>query len=281
MALAQVAGLAVRSWGPPSPEGPVVLALHGLTSTSAVWADLADRLDVPVVAPDLPGRGFSVASAAGPGLRGLAREVLRSVDELGLRRVVVVGHSLGAFLAPLVVAGLGERVVGTVLLDGGVAPEPSMLLRPLVVRGVFGVQTRRLVRDFADADAYTAVAEGAAAANRPDLHAAFRAWSQAVLRPSGQGVRPSLDAKRLVADAVDSLTREPHLAELATTGAPVHLVAAARGADDTKPAFLSGNAIAAGNRVVPHLTWERVEANHATMLFDPAAAAAVRELLSS
>ena len=146
---------------------------------------------------------------------------------------------------------MGQRVVGTVLLDGGVAPEPSVLLRPLVVRGVFGGQTRRLVRDSADADGCTAVAEGAAA------------------------------AKRLVADAVDSLTREPHLAELATTGAPVHLVAAARGADDTEPAFLSGNAIAAGNRVVPHLTWERVEANHATVLFDPAAAAAVRELLSS
>ncbi|WP_380161220.1 alpha/beta fold hydrolase [Kineococcus sp. R86509] len=281
MALAQVAGLAVRSWGDPAPDGPVVLALHGLTSTSAVWADLAGRLDVPVVAPDLPGRGFSVAAAAGPGLAGLAREVVRSVDELGLRRVVVVGHSMGAFLAPLVVEGLGERVVATVLLDGGVAPEPSMLLKPLVVRGVFGVQTRRLVRDFPDVDTYTAVAEGAAAANRPDLQTGFRAWAEAVLRPSGQGFRPNLDARRLVADAVDSLTRAPHLGLLVAAGAPVHLVAAAHGADDTRPAFLSGNAIAAGNRVVPHLTWERVEANHATMLFDPAAAAAVRELLSS
>ena len=281
MVLAQIAGLAVRSWGDPAPEEPVVLALHGLTSTSAVWADLAARLDVPVVAPDLPGRGSSVAATAGPGLPGLAREVVRTVDQLGLRRVVVVGHSMGAFLAPLVVDGLGDRVLGTVLLDGGVPPERSMLLTPLVVRGIFGLQTRRLIRHWDDVDSFTAAAEGSAGANRPDLRDGLRAWSHAVLRPEGDGFRPNLDGRRLVADAVDSLTRTPHLATLSTGPAPVHLIAAAHGADDARPPFLSGNAIAAGSRVVPRLTWERVEANHATMLFDPAAAAAVWELLRS
>jgi lipase len=278
--LTQIHGLAVRSWGDPQPEQPVVLALHGLTSTSAVWADLATRLpDVPVLAPDLPGRGLSVAAQAGPGLPGLAAEVIRVVDELGLRRVVVLGHSMGSFLAPLVVDQLDARAVGTVLLDGGVPPEPSLLLNPLVVRTLFTLQMRRVVRTWPDVDRYTAAAEGGATANRPDLHPGFRAWAEAVLEPDGSGWRPRLDPRRLVADSIDTLARPPHLARLGKSSAPVHLIAADHGADDSKPPFLSDRAIGAGSRVIPRLTWERVDANHATMLFDPAAAAAVGELL--
>ncbi|WP_432560984.1 alpha/beta fold hydrolase [Kineococcus sp. SYSU DK003] len=279
MALAQVAGLAVRSWGAPGGDQPVVLALHGLTSTSAVWTDLAGRLDVPVVAPDLPGRGFSQDCPAGPGLPGLAAEVLRSAAELDLRDVVVVGHSMGAFLAPLVADGLGNRVTGVVLLDGGVAPEHSPLLNPVLVRLLFGIQVARTVRTWPDAEAYAAKVEGGAAADRPDLHEGFLEWARAVLRPHGAGFRPNLDRRRLVADAVDSLTRPPHLPLLAGLEVPVHLITAAHGAHDGRPAFLSENAIAAGSRVVPRMTWERVAASHATMLFDPAAAAAVRGFL--
>jgi lipase len=277
--LTQVEGLAVRGWRERRPGTPVVLALHGLTSTSAVWSDLAGRLEAPVIAPDLPGRGFSKDSPARPGLSGLAAAVLRSADALGLDDVVVVGHSMGAFLAPLVVHGLGERVRGVVLLDGGVSPDPSPLVRPLAVRALFGLQMARLQRTFPDVDSYSRAAEGNWSANRPELAGALRAWSESILQPGPKGLRPNLSARRIVGDAVDSLTRPPHLALLRNADVPVHLIAAAHGADDTKPAFLSENAIAAGSRVVPRVTWERVAANHATMLFDPAAAAAVQELL--
>jgi len=282
MQLMPIAGLTVRTWGDPSPDRPVVLALHGLTSTSAVWADLAARLpDVAIIAPDLPGRGFSVTTQAGPGLPGLAEAVVRVTEDLCLTRVVVVGHSMGAFLVPLVVDRLQTRAVAALLLDGGVPPEPSPLMKPLIVRTLFTVQLRRLVRDWSDIDRYTATAEGGAAANRPDLHPGFRAWSEAVLEPRGDQWRPRLDPRRLVADAIDTLARPPHLGELQHSTAPVHLIAAAHGGTDTKPAFLSEAAIEAGAGTVPRLTWERVQANHATMLFDPATAAAVTELLGS
>ena len=280
MPLIQLAGLAVRTWGEVEPEEPTVVALHGLTSTSAVWDDLAARLpDVPVLAPDLPGRGGSVDVPAAAGLAGLAETVVRAVDAAGLRRVVVVGHSMGAFLAPLVAQRLGGLDEAVVLLDGGVPPERSLLLRPLLVRTLFSLQMRRVVRTWPDVDAYTRVAEGGAADHRPDLHAGFRAWSEAVLAPHGDGLRPRLDARRIVADAVDSLTRPAHLPELRDASAPVHLLAAARGADDGKPAFLTDAAVAAGQAFLPRLTWQRVDANHATLLFDPATAGVVDELL--
>ena len=154
-------------------------------------------------------------------------------------------------------------------------PARTPLHRPLVVRTLFGVQMRRLDRAWTDVDRYTAAAEGRAAADRPDLHDGFRAWSQAVLRPDRGALRPALDRQRVVADGVDSLSRPPHLALLGRTAAPVHLVAAAHGGDDARAPFLSDEAVASGVRAVPRLSWERVQANHATMLFDPAVAAGV------
>ncbi len=194
---------------------------------------------------------------------------------------MVVGHSMGAFLAPLVVEGLGPRAVAAVLLDGGAAPARSPLHRPLVVRALFGVQMRRLVRGWPDVDRYTAVAEGRAATDRPDLHDGFRTWSEAVLRPHGAVLRPDLDPRRVVADAVDSLCRPPHLELLQRSAAPVQLLAAAHGADDARAPFLSDEAVAAAARLVPRLGWERVEANHATMLFDPAVAASVEDVATT
>ncbi len=280
MDVTQLAGLGIRTWGEVHRGRATVLALHGLTSTSVVWNDLAGRLDdLAVFAPDLPGRGLSVSAAAAPGLPGLADAVVAVVEASSLERVLVVGHSMGAFLAPLVVDRLGDRVVGTVLLDGGVPPDPSILFNPLAVRTLFTVQMRRLTRDWTDIELYTRTAEGGAAANRPDLHPQFRAWSEAVLHSDGLTMRPRLDRRRIVADAVDTLARPPHLSRLAHSHGPVHLIAAARGANDTRPAFLSEKAIAAGRLVVPRLTSERVDANHATMLFDPAAAAAVAQQL--
>src|SRR5262245_4889516 len=90
-----VAGLAMAEWGPAS-GSPVVLALHGLTSTSEVWRAVAGALpNMRVVAPDLPGRAGSTEVPAGPGLPGHAQAVLRLADELQLHDVIVVGHSMG------------------------------------------------------------------------------------------------------------------------------------------------------------------------------------------
>ncbi|WP_336922564.1 alpha/beta fold hydrolase [Aquipuribacter sp. SD81] len=273
-----VAGLGVRRWSGRTDDGPVVLALHGLTATSAVWDDLARRTPLPVVAPDLPGRGASVAAPAGPGLTGLAEAVLDVVDALGLQRVVVVGHSMGAFLAPLVTDGLGSRAVGTVLLDGGAPPARSLLHRPFVVRALLGLQLRRLVRAWTSVDAYTAAAEGRLVVERPDLRDGVRAWSEAVLRPHGGALRPALDPARVVADGVDSLCRPAHLPLLRRATTPVHLLAASHGADGRRAPFLSDEAVTDAVRLVPRLGWQRVPATHASLLFDAAVAAAVRRV---
>ncbi|MEU4625616.1 alpha/beta fold hydrolase [Actinoplanes sp. NPDC023801] len=112
-------GLRVREGGA---DGPLLLLLHGLGATGAVWSGwesvLARRWPGRWVAPDLPGHGGS-AELAGYTFQALADAVRPLVDPDG--RTVVLGHSLGGVLAltlagqvPLAgVVGLGIKVAWT------------------------------------------------------------------------------------------------------------------------------------------------------------------------
>ena len=185
---------------------------------------------------------------------------------------MLVGHSMGAFLAPLVAADLGGRVRRVVLVDGGVAPARSVRLRRPVVRTLFSVQMRLVDRRWPSPQAHLDKVEGKALAARPDLAPAVLEWVEYSLAADG---RPRLAPRRLVADAVDTLAGSPTLPALAGSDVPVHLVAATGGADDTKASFLSDEAIGLAQGAVPRLTWERSDANHLTVLFDPLVAAAL------
>ncbi|MET0419853.1 MAG: alpha/beta fold hydrolase [Actinoplanes sp.] len=271
-----IAGLACADWNPGG--SPTVLALHGLTSTSEVWRAFAEALpQARVIAPDLPGRGGSVDVRTGPGLAGHAAAVVRVADELDLDDIVLVGHSMGAFLAPLVAAGLDARVRRVVLLDGGVAPERSAMMRRPVVRALFWLQTRVLTRRWRDVEAYVNAMERHAIVNRPDLRPRLLEWADYMLAadPSG-GVRARVDRRRLLDDAVDALTGPATLPALAGLPMPVHLIVAAHGKDDRAKPFISDASLAAGQAALPRLTAERVAGNHLTMLFDPAVAAATK-----
>ena len=83
-------------------QGPVMLLLHGAGAATHSWRDLAPRLarDFTVVAPDLPGHGFTqTPNAAGLSLNGMARGVTSLLKALDLRPQLAVGHSAGAAIA--------------------------------------------------------------------------------------------------------------------------------------------------------------------------------------
>lgn len=78
--------------------GPVVLLLHGTASATHTWRRLLPALapSATVVAPDLPGHGFTVAGEDALSLPGMAHAVRALLDTLQLEPVVVAGHSAGA-----------------------------------------------------------------------------------------------------------------------------------------------------------------------------------------
>jgi lipase len=109
-------------------EGPdPVLALHGITAQHRSFNAVARHLESSggIVGLDLRGRGDSGKPPEGSyGLEAHARDVVRTLDHLGVERGVICGHSMGAFVALKTAFLYPERVAALVLLDGG-WPRPA------------------------------------------------------------------------------------------------------------------------------------------------------------
>jgi magnesium chelatase accessory protein len=80
-------------------SGPCLLLLHGAGSSTHTWRRLLPALarDFHVVAPDLPGQGFSRPGARGRyGLAEMSADIARLLADQDLSPDGIVGHSAGA-----------------------------------------------------------------------------------------------------------------------------------------------------------------------------------------
>ena len=138
---------------------PVVLALHGITANGLAWQALADELvrrhgvgGVRVLAPDLRGRAAS-RDVPGPyGIAAHAADTSAIASAFG-GHPVLVGHSMGAFVAASAAAKEPDRYRGLVLVDGGLGfPAPASCDVDAALTAVIGPAMTRLsmVFDFPD-----------------------------------------------------------------------------------------------------------------------------------
>jgi magnesium chelatase accessory protein len=80
-------------------QGPDLLLLHGTGAATHSWAGLLPLLarQARVIAPDLPGHGFTAAPPLSQlSLPGMAHAVAALLAALGARPTLAVGHSAGA-----------------------------------------------------------------------------------------------------------------------------------------------------------------------------------------
>lgn len=112
--------LAALAWG--DDQAPTWLALHGWLDNAASFSRLAprlvDALGIRVVAIDFAGHGLSRHRRGDYALWDYCHDLLDACDHLGLARVPLLAHSMGAGVACLTAAALPERVETLVLLDG-------------------------------------------------------------------------------------------------------------------------------------------------------------------
>jgi pimeloyl-ACP methyl ester carboxylesterase len=100
-------------------DGRPVLALHGWPQHHWEYRDLL--ADPPpgmrIIAPDLPGYGWSGPPPHKWAKEDVASDVLALLDALGLDRVLLVAHDWGAFVGYLMVLRAPERFDGYLALN--------------------------------------------------------------------------------------------------------------------------------------------------------------------
>ena len=113
-------------------NGRPVLFLHGGALTAHTWdlVCLALRTDFHCLALDQRGHGDSEWSPVldyGPDAH--VRDIRGLIEQLGLERPVLVGHSLGGLNAMVYATTAAERLGGIALVDVGPEPQPGAVKR--------------------------------------------------------------------------------------------------------------------------------------------------------
>jgi pimeloyl-ACP methyl ester carboxylesterase len=119
-------------------EGPVVVLVHGMASSSETWAPVLDRLaaHARVIAPDLLGHGATAKPRTDYSIGAHANTVRDLMAALGVERATIVGHSLGGGVAMQFAYQFPERCERMVLVAaGGLGPDVALLLRALTLPG--------------------------------------------------------------------------------------------------------------------------------------------------
>jgi len=127
--------LAVHEW---PGKGPAIVCIHGLTANHTCWVSIADILapDYRLIAYDLRGRGDSDKPEKGYSLQIHCQDLGGLLDHFGLKKAILMGHSLGAAIALCFAARSPQRVSKLILVDGGIDARAEVLdsLAPAINR---------------------------------------------------------------------------------------------------------------------------------------------------
>lgn len=106
-----------------------LVLLHGFGGTHSVWLPVIERLrqsapDLTILAYDLPGHGGSLAMADAVQPKRAAAAIAGDLDQRGISRFHLAGHSMGGAIATLLAASSPDRIRSLGLVaPGGFGPE--------------------------------------------------------------------------------------------------------------------------------------------------------------
>lgn len=119
-------GLAVSGRGVP------LVVVHGFTAEGFLYAQTLHRLvakGFKVIAIDMAGHGGTQGlPLAGARLGDYAELMGRAIEELGIRRAIIAGHSMGGRVVAQLAAMEPDKVIGALLIDAIVGDEWDLMV---------------------------------------------------------------------------------------------------------------------------------------------------------
>jgi pimeloyl-ACP methyl ester carboxylesterase len=269
--------LQVGRWGT---GRPVVVAAHGITGTHRAFRALAEQLgeEVTLLAPDLRGRGRSNQVSGPFSMAAHADDLVAVLYHVGVQRAMIVGHSMGGFVAVVTAHRHPERVERLVLVDGGLPLELGPLAgRPVdeIVAAVIGPALQRLRMTFPSTAAYLDFWRQHPALGR-DWNDYCEDLYSYDLEGEGSALRSGVREAAVLADADSQLLQDDIPAALGALRHPAVLLRAPAGMLGTEPGLYPDAWLADWHQRIPELRSLLVpEVNHYTILLTERGARAV------
>jgi lipase len=285
--------LRVGVWGN---SGPVIVCVHGITATHTEFHALADQLGsgYRLIAPDLRGRGRSNAISGPWGMAAHAADLIAVLDHLVIAKAdLLLGHSMGGFVAAVAAAQYPDRFARVLMVDGGV---PLMDVRFLawlpfsdffiekLVQKLIGPSLTRLDMTFASRDAYRDFWR-----KHPALAAYWSPYVETYIDYDLEGeapaLRPSTRKEALLRDVRTQLVEDIVPRSLKQIRCSVRFLRAPRGLFDDKPLYVEAKLARAAAGIPQYSSATIPDVNHFTILISDkgarAVAAEVRGMLGS
>jgi lipase len=284
--------LRVALWGD---RGPVVFCVHGITANHTEFLWLAEQLkDCRLIAPDLRGRGRSNAIAGPWGMAAHAADVVAVMDHLGIAKAdVLLGHSMGGFVAAVAAAQYPQRFGRVLMADGGIPlfnlsfiarlPFADWLIERITHK-ILGPSLERLDMSFESKEAYRAFWR-----RHPALAANWDARVEAYVDYDLEGTAPALRAstrkEALLLDVRTQLIEDLVPRSLKAIRCPVRFLRAPRGLMDAKALYDERKLARAAQGMASFSSTTIDDVNHFTILLSErgakVVAAEVRSMLGA
>ncbi len=271
--------LAFGYW--PGRGGPVI-AIHGLTATYVSYIGVAERLAGrrPLFAPDLRGRGDSDKPPGAYGMAQHARDVAAAMQTLGYGPCVIVGHSMGAFVATALTAQNPELVSGIVMIDGGYVPDLPVGVDPSqMLDATLALRIAQLTRTYDSREAFLEFWR-----TQPNFPPAdWNSWTEAFLNNEVAGettVQPKASADAVRIDVAEAFKRDEIIERLKSLRVPVLLLRAERGLEPKQPPIYPDSMMPLFRECVPEMNEEMISGTtHFTITLGERGASRVADLI--
>lgn len=264
---ADIAGLDTFYIDHPGGDPPIVL-LHGLSANANEFCGLIDSGLAPahrVIAPDLRGRARTGKPDSGYSMYDHAQDVLALMDRLGLRTVVLGGHSFGGLLSIYMAANYPERISKVIIIDAAIEVHPD-------VRDMLRASLSRLDQVLPSSAAYLKQLQAAPYINGMwDEY--MERYYRAEIRENADGTAQSLTSSNAIALALDGAQAEDWEALVKAIHQPVLLFNATEGYGlPGSPPLVPPELAKRTAKAFSNCKYVPIAANHLTLVFGANAA---------